>query len=169
MQPSRPLKVFHELTAVLRQGSADVKDRQNGIFRGITNSMPGYWTIVGVTRKALEIMSVRNWRGEFTKDLRRDHMKSGRQFQEILMTQQVTYEDFCQLVEDYGRCVVCTSKENPPRTAGYGHTYFDSDIVWLPKPLETSTSMTVPATRATASMFRAAWEADLEGLRNAAK
>ena len=48
---------------------------QNGVFRGITNFMPGYLTIVGVTRNARALMEQRGWTGNFAKDLVEDgHM-----------------------------------------------------------------------------------------------
>lgn len=48
-----PPKVFHDLVNVWRAGADQIPALANGTFRGITNSMPGHWTVVGVTRKAL--------------------------------------------------------------------------------------------------------------------
>ena len=151
-----PPKVFHDLVTVWRDGIGEAPKVANGTFRGITNFMPGYWTIVGVTRNALAIMESRGWRGNFAKDLRRDHIKSGRDFQQLLHDQATSYAEFCEMVADYGRCIVCTKAENPPRTAGYGNTYTDADILWLPQPVDTATSMAIPTTREMAAHFTAA-------------
>jgi hypothetical protein len=149
-----PPKVFHDLVNAWRNGADQIPKLVNGTFRGITNAMPGYWTVVGITRKALEEMASSGWRS--AAGLRRDHIKSGRDFQQRLLDHAVTYDEFCDLVADYGRCIVCTKAENPARTAGYGNAYHDADIRWLSRPVDTSTSMTVPTTRVMTDLFRSA-------------
>jgi hypothetical protein len=155
MNPHLP-RVFHDMVTAWRNGADQIPKLLNGTFRGITNFMPGYWTIVGVTKQAYAVMDSRGWRGNFAKDLRRDHIKSGRAFQQHLLDHPVTYAGFCELVADFGRCVVCTKEENPARSAGYGHTYQNSDILWLAQPIDTAMSMAVPTTKAMADALKTA-------------
>lgn len=71
----------------------------------------------------------------------------------MLIDRSVTYEEFCDLVADYGRVVICTKAENPARSAGYGHTYVDSDILWLEESFCAATSMTVPVSLPMAAIY----------------
>lgn len=138
-----PPPVYHQLIEALRAGQGQIDGKLNGTFRGITNCMPGYWTVVGVTRDALAQMAATGWQGDFTKDLRRDHMKPAREFQSLLMAKPYTYERFVDLVADYGRCVVCTKIQNPPNKAGFGFKYFDKDTIFLPKEKQFDTAQEV--------------------------
>ena len=152
----QPPKVFHDIIAAWRAGIGETPKLANGTFRGITSWMPGYWTIVGITRNALAVMEARGFSGDFAKDLRRDHIKSGKEFQQRMLGEPTSYAEFCDLVADYGRVIVCTKAENPPHVAGYGNRYTDADIVWLAEPIETSSSIAVPANKRTAALFKTA-------------
>lgn len=148
-----PPPVYHQLIEALRAGQGQIKGKLNGTFRGITNCMPGYWTVVGVTRDALAHMAATGWQGDFIKGLRRDHMKSAREFQSLLMAEPFTYERFVDLVADYGRCIICTKAQNPPHRAGYNFTYFDSDIRFLPQPFDTAQVFSVKGSKTKAQLF----------------
>lgn len=147
-------RVFYDLVETLRHGQDEIPAIQNGVFRGITNFMPGFWTLVGVTKNALRRMEATGWNGNFAKGLRRDHIKSAHLFQKVLLTRHHTYEEFLALVADYGRCVLCTGDENPPRSAGYGNTYTDADILWLSDPVCTSREMSIKTTKARIALFK---------------
>jgi hypothetical protein len=137
----------------LRVGQGQMNGKLNGTFRGITNCMPGYWTIVGVTRAALAQMPASGWQGDVKKGLRSDHMKSAREFQSLLMSEPCTYGRFVDLVADYGRCVICTKAQNPPHKAGFGFTYFERDIHFLQQPFDTAQEVSVKAGKTRAQMF----------------
>lgn len=147
-------RVFFDLVETLRQGQDQIPAIQNGVFRGITNSMPGFWTLAGVTINALRQMEATGWKGNFAKGLKRDHIKSAHSFQKLLLSRRHTYEEFLALVADYGRCVLCTGAENPPKAAGYGNTYTDADVVWLDNPICTSREMSIKTTKARVALFK---------------
>lgn len=152
----RPPQVFHKLILELYKNQKEAPKFINQIFRGITNIMPGYWTIVGVTHQAYELMNLREWKGEFTRDLRRDHMISARDFQTKLMSNEYTYEEFVELTNEYGKCILCTKEQNPPRQAGFQFTYNENEIYLLPsnKTFDTATEMSVKATHDRAFLFK---------------
>jgi hypothetical protein len=153
-----PPKIFHDLVVAWRAGAAQSPEYVTNLFSSITLYMPGYWNIVGVTKRAHALMEARGWAGDFTKGLRRDHAKSRQDFQKRLLDQSTTYPEFVELVADYGRCILCTIDENPPRTAGYGNTYQDDDVLWLPEPIETA-KLTSVYSKKMAARLRLAREA----------
>lgn len=148
-----PPPVFHELIEALRFGQRQIPDILGTTFRGVTNFMPGYWNVVGVTRDALAQMATTGWQGDFMKGLRRDHMKSVKNFQSLLMSAPCTYERFVDLVADYGRCIICTKAQNPPDRAGYGSTYSESDILFLSQPFDTAQENSVRSSKSRAKLF----------------
>ncbi len=148
-----PPPVFHKLIEALRVGQAQMNGKVNGTFRGITNCMPGYWTVVGITRAALAQMAATGWQGDFMKGLRRDHMKSAREFQSLLMDKPCTYESFVDLVADYGRCIICTKAQNPPHKAGFGFKFFEGDVLFLSQPFDTAQEVSVKASKTRAQTF----------------
>jgi hypothetical protein len=150
---SIPPPVFHELIEALRLGQQQIPDILGTTFRGVTNFMPGYWNVVGVTYDALAQMAATGWRGDFMKGLRRDHMKSVKEFQSLLMAAPCTYDRFVDLVADYGRCVICTKAQNPPDRAGYGYAYAESDIAFLPQPFDTAQENSVRSSQNRAKLF----------------
>jgi len=151
-----PPKVFHKLIIQLSENRTESKKYENQIFRGITNVMPGYWTIVGVTREALSIMESRGWVGNFTKGLRRDHIKSAKSFQEIMLSNSYSYEEFVALTQEYGKCVLCTKSQNPPNRAGFGNAFGEKDVVWIPqdKVFDTAQEISLKSNKERAFFFR---------------
>ncbi len=148
-----PPPVYHNLIEALRVGQGQIPKILGTTFRGVTNFMPGYWNVIGVTRDALAQMAATGWQGDFMKGLRRDHMKSVKEFQALLMAKPYTYEQFVDLVADYGRCVICTKAQNPPNSAGYGSKYSERDILFLPEPWDTAQENSVRSSKARAKIF----------------
>jgi hypothetical protein len=140
---------YHELLSVVHRHRTMLKNSLNGVLRGTTNVMCGYWRVVGVTKMALEQMKERGWKGQYAKGLRRDHIKSARKFQSQLFDREEfpSWDEFGTLVADYGDCVITTKDENPPQTEGYGHSYVESDVMWLSAPFDTHSSIGVPEGR----------------------
>jgi len=153
VSPLTPPPVFYDLIEALRLGQKQIPDILGTTFRGVTNFMPGYWTVVGVTRDALAQMAATGWQGDFMKGLRRDHMKSVKDFQSLLMAEPCTYERFVDLVADYGRCIICTKAQNPPDRAGFGSTYSESDILFLSQPFDTAQENSVRSSKSRAQVF----------------
>lgn len=151
------LRVYYEMIQALRAGQNTIsKTALNQAFRGITNTMQGYWNIVGVTRQAKEVMDNSGWKKNFAKGLVRDHMKSAKEFQDILMSSDVSFEEFETLVADYGRVVVVTKAQNPYNEVAYGNTYHNEDILYLNNPLESALGFGVPVTKTAQVNFKEA-------------
>lgn len=148
-----PPPVFHELIETLRLGQKQIPNILGATFRGVTNFMPGYWNVVGVTREALAQMAAAGWEGEFMEGLSRDHMKSVKDFQYELMKKPCTYENFVDLVADYGRCIICTKAQNPPKGTGFGTRYFEKDIIFLPQPFDTAQENALRSSKTRAKLF----------------
>lgn len=148
-----PPPVYHNLIEALRVGQGQIPRILGTTFRGVTNFMPGYWNVVGVTRDALAQMAATGWQGDFMKGLRRDHMKSVKDFRALLMAKPCTYDQFVELVADYGRCVICTKAQNPSHGAGFGFKFFESDVIFLPEPWDTAQENSVRSSKARAEML----------------
>ena len=150
-------RVYYEFVMSWRNHHASIAPVANGVFRGITSYVDGYSDIVGITKRAYAVMSERVWTGNYGKGLRRDHIKSAREFQEVLLTHpDLTYETFCALVADYGRCIVCTADENPSKKAGYGNAYKDEDVLWLAKTVSSHSSFAVPVGKKMVEVYKSA-------------
>jgi len=148
------ISMFHEMVETLRKNKEQFPVMENGIFRGIMGTTPGFWTLAGVTKNAMAHMEAAGWTGNYTKGLRRDHIKPVREFQYILMSREHSYDEFVALVKEYGQCVLCTKAENPSKGAGYGVTYTDADVIWIDAPFDTVEEISVRATKARAALFK---------------
>jgi hypothetical protein len=153
VSPLTPPPVFYDLIEALRLGQKQIPKILGATFRGVTNFMPGYWNVVGVTRDALAQMAAVGWEGEFMEGLSRDHMKSVKDFQSELMKKPCTYKRFTDLVADYGRCIICTKAQNTRKGAGFGTTYFEKDIIFLPQPFDTAQENSLRSSKTRAQMF----------------
>ncbi len=150
----KPPQVFHKLILELYKNQHEEPTLNNQIFRGITNIMPGYWTIVGVTVQAIELMASRNWQGNFTRGLRRDHIRPTVEFKMRLMSKEHSYEEFIELTADYGKCILCTIGQNPAHGAGFGLAYTENDIRWLgDDEFDTARELAIAASQTRARIF----------------